>query len=146
MICPDLTLCPWCSLAAAWTWLESLLIQLCAQRVFTLQDCGGASLTLCVTEEGLVSSSGSPHEPGRGSHSPRLLEPGPVLGPSPPHLSVQSVHCLSTSTKELGPWGSEWAPEEEQGGGSKARPETKDGDQKVAQAWTVRQEGALYPP
>lgn len=77
----------------------------------------------------LLSSSGSPHEPGRGSHSPRLLEPGPVLGHSPPHLSVQSVHCLSTSTKELEPWGSDWAPEEEQvENGSKARPETKDRD------------------
>ena len=52
-----------------------------------------------------------------------------MLGHSPPHLSVQSVHCLSTSTKELEPWGSDWAPEEEQvENGSKARPETKDRD------------------
>ena len=106
-----------------------------AQLVLTSQDCGGASLTLCVTEEAtgaqrreLVSSPGSHHEPGQGSHNPSLLEPGPVLGHSPPHLSVQSGHCLSTSTKELGPWGRERAPEEERENGSKARPETRDRD------------------
>ena len=101
VVCPDLTLCPWYSLAAAWTWLESLFIQLCAQLVLTLQDCGGASLILCVTEEATGPREGSclaalGHGMSQdGGATAQGSWARASAGSLPTHLSVQSAHCLS---------------------------------------------------